>query len=334
MAVQRVPHCPPSPATRRAKTATRTQWPVMARSTTQKPRADIGPARIPKWIQQERHGRDCERHNQRDIGDDGPSRRQPEPGRQRNGEREDANRRQSQDPDDEPLHRFRDALDDSQHRLALGIVHTRQSQSETSRRKNDGQHRAVRRRLDDILRHEIHKPRRQRWRARWHHGVGDATVVCSRRASAAALIDRNACEYRRGDEQRCRSPPIARSPTETTAARTPVRLSPLDAVIAPTLATSIDTTSGMTVIRIRLTKMVPTGVMIPIVIVAVGDALPVSASPSRNPAKSPIRTRMARVIDQRPCSFSGMTLGISRGGGRCRYRLHVHGARRRLHGRS
>jgi len=78
--------------------------------------------------------------------------------------------------------------------------------------------------------------------------------------------------------------------------------------MAPTLDTSIDTTSGTTVMRIMLTKMVPTGVRIPIVVAAAGDELPASASPSRNPATSPIRTRMAKVIDPLPCSFSGMTL--------------------------
>ena len=47
-----------------------------------------------------------------------------------------------------------------------------------------------------------------------------------------------------------------------TAARTPTRPSDCDAAIDPTFATSMDTTRGMTVMRMRLTKIVPTGVAI------------------------------------------------------------------------
>ena len=44
------------------------------------------------------------------------------------------------------------------------------------------------------------------------------------------------------------------------AARIPTLPRDLEAVIDPTFATSIDTTSGITVMRMRLTKIVPTGV--------------------------------------------------------------------------
>ena len=50
----------------------------------------------------------------------------------------------------------------------------------------------------------------------------------------------------------------ARSVTANAAARQPTRASARDAAAEPTLDTSIDTTSGITVIRIRLMKRAPT----------------------------------------------------------------------------
>ena len=76
------------------------------------------------------------------------------------------------------------------------------------------------------------------------------------------------------------------------AARAPIRPSAPDAASDPTLATSIDATSGMTVIRMRLMKTVPTGAAIARIVVAPGDEAPESARPRRNPAANPIKTRV------------------------------------------
>ena len=83
-----------------------------------------------------------------------------------------------------------------------------------------------------------------------------------------------------------------------TAARTPTRPSDRDAVIDPTFATSIDITSGITVMRMRLTKMVPIGVAIASTGPAT-DGTDVSVSPSKKPPTRPRRTRV--VSDTREC---------------------------------
>ena len=83
-----------------------------------------------------------------------------------------------------------------------------------------------------------------------------------------------------------------------TAARTPTRPSERDAVIDPTFATSIDITSGITVMRMRLMKMVPTGVAIASTGPA-ADGTDVSARPSKKPETKPRRTRV--VSDTREC---------------------------------
>src|SRR6266705_2496072 len=84
----------------------------------------------------------------------------------------------------------------------------------------------------------------------------------------------------------------ARSAAAMSAARAPIRPSAPDAASDPTLATSIDATSGMTVIRMRLMKTVPTGAAIARIVVAPGDEAPESARPRRNPAVNPIKTRV------------------------------------------
>src|SRR5881397_1276473 len=87
------------------------------------------------------------------------------------------------------------------------------------------------------------------------------------------------------------------------AARTPTRPSELDAVIDPTFATSMDITSGITVMRMRLTKIVPTGVATASTGPA-ADGRDVSVSPKMNPARRPIRTRV--VSDTRECYRSAL----------------------------
>jgi hypothetical protein len=83
----------------------------------------------------------------------------------------------------------------------------------------------------------------------------------------------------------------ARSATATTAARHPARAIAPDEASDPTLAISIEATSGSTVIRIRLTKIVPIGAATATIIAAIGEALPETAKPTRNPATRPISTR-------------------------------------------
>ncbi len=76
------------------------------------------------------------------------------------------------------------------------------------------------------------------------------------------------------------------------AARAPIRPSAPDAASDPTLATSIDATSGVTVIRMRLMKMVPTGAAMARIVVAPGEDAPESVRPRRNPATNPIKMRV------------------------------------------
>src|SRR4029079_456631 len=83
----------------------------------------------------------------------------------------------------------------------------------------------------------------------------------------------------------------ARSATATTAARHPARAIAPDEASDPTLAISIEATSGSTVMRIRLTKIVPIGAATATIVEAIGEALPETAKPTRNPATRPISTR-------------------------------------------
>src|SRR5262245_59920069 len=96
--------------------------------------------------------------------------------------------------------------------------------------------------------------------------------------------------------------------TAKTAARTPTRPSERDAVIDPRFATSIDITSGITVMRMRLTKIVPTGVATAITGPAAAGNRDASASPSRNPVMRPARTRV--VSDTRNLEVSTETLEL------------------------
>src|SRR5438445_13435238 len=84
----------------------------------------------------------------------------------------------------------------------------------------------------------------------------------------------------------------ASNATATSAARAPARPNAPDEASDPTLATSIDATSGITVIRIRLMKIVPMGPRTATIAVAAGDIDPASARPTRKPATRPIRTRV------------------------------------------
>src|SRR6185436_9131505 len=79
------------------------------------------------------------------------------------------------------------------------------------------------------------------------------------------------------------------------AARTATRPSAPDEASDPTLATSIDATSGITVMRIRLMKIVPTGVrMVRSAAATVDEPAPASARPRRNPATNPSSTRVVK----------------------------------------
>ena len=84
--------------------------------------------------------------------------------------------------------------------------------------------------------------------------------------------------------------------TATIALRAPARPSAPDAAIDPTLATSIETTSGITVMRIRLMKIVPTGATMATTAAAAGDEAPASARPSAKPATKPSSTRAVSDI--------------------------------------
>ena len=84
----------------------------------------------------------------------------------------------------------------------------------------------------------------------------------------------------------------ASSATATSAARAPARPNAPDEASDPTLATNIDATSGITVIRIRLMKIVPIGPRMATTAVAAGDVDPASARPTRKPPTRPIRTRV------------------------------------------
>src|SRR5258708_13671736 len=85
----------------------------------------------------------------------------------------------------------------------------------------------------------------------------------------------------------------------------------------PTFATSIDTTSGITVMRIRLMKIVPTGVATARMGAATDGPAPVSRSPSRKPATSPMRTRvvndMTRILSG-SCVWQAACISPSGGG--------------------
>ena len=72
----------------------------------------------------------------------------------------------------------------------------------------------------------------------------------------------------------------------------PARAIAPDDASDPTLAISIDATSGSTVMRIRLTKIVPTGAATATIVAAAGDVLPERAKPTRNPPTRPISTRV------------------------------------------
>ena len=82
------------------------------------------------------------------------------------------------------------------------------------------------------------------------------------------------------------------------AARAPARPSAPDEASDPTLATSIDATSGITVIRIRLMKMVPTGATTASSVATAGDDEPASARPRTKPATRPISTRVVSDTDE------------------------------------
>ena len=82
------------------------------------------------------------------------------------------------------------------------------------------------------------------------------------------------------------------------AARAPARPSAPDEASDPTLATSIDATSGITVIRIRLMKIVPTGATTASSVATAGDDEPASASPRTKPATRPISTRVVNDTDE------------------------------------
>src|SRR3954471_14580442 len=87
---------------------------------------------------------------------------------------------------------------------------------------------------------------------------------------------------------------IARNTTAMTAARAPARPSAPDDASDPTLATSIDATSGITVIRIRLMKIVPTGATMASSVETAGDEEPARANPRTKPATRPIKTRVVK----------------------------------------
>src|SRR5215470_7829763 len=78
------------------------------------------------------------------------------------------------------------------------------------------------------------------------------------------------------------------------AARMPARPSAPEEASDPTLATSIDATNGITVIRIRLMKIVPTGATTATSVATAGDEEPASARPTTKPATRPINTRVVR----------------------------------------
>src|SRR5712692_3979026 len=86
----------------------------------------------------------------------------------------------------------------------------------------------------------------------------------------------------------------ATSDRPSAAARTATRPRAPDGPSDPTLATSIEAISGITVIRMRLTKIVPTGVRTARIVAPTGEEAAPSARPSRNPATRPIRTRVVR----------------------------------------
>lgn len=77
------------------------------------------------------------------------------------------------------------------------------------------------------------------------------------------------------------------SESATMIARAATRPSAPDAAIDPTLATSIDATSGMTVLRIRLMKIVPTGAAMARIAAVPGIDPFASARPRRKPATRP-----------------------------------------------
>src|SRR5436190_1309603 len=83
---------------------------------------------------------------------------------------------------------------------------------------------------------------------------------------------------------------IVRSSSAMASARPAVRPSVRDSPIEPTLATSIDATSGSAVMRIRLMKTVPTGARTVATGVAYVD--PPMASPIAKPTASPRSTRV------------------------------------------
>ena len=85
--------------------------------------------------------------------------------------------------------------------------------------------------------------------------------------------------------------------TAMTAARAPARPSAPDEASDPTLATSIDATSGITVIRMRLMKIVPTGATTASSVATAGDGEPASARPRTKPATRPMSTRVVRDMN-------------------------------------
>jgi len=80
-----------------------------------------------------------------------------------------------------------------------------------------------------------------------------------------------------------------------TAARTPTRPRDAEAAIDPTFATSMETTSGMTVMRMRLTKIVPTGVAIRSTDAVAAGAADASTRPRAKPPINPARTRLVSL---------------------------------------
>src|SRR5262249_15958755 len=99
------------------------------------------------------------------------------------------------------------------------------------------------------------------------------------------------------------------SATANSAARVPARASAPDAASEPTLATSIDATSGKTVIRIRLMKIVPIVASTATSASEPGTWRAASANPSSKPATRPISTR---VVNDTRASYQYARLKPSR----------------------
>ena len=164
----------------------------------------------------------------------------------------------------------------------------------SDREQNHRQHRPVGRGLDDVLRHEIDEPLRDRRRAGLRRRRPRRPTPLDR-AAPSPLPDRSGS----APAPARRSPRSRPTRRQAAPGRRPARArrrgrAHRKHASDPTLATSIDATSGITVIRIRLMKIVPTGATIATIVVAAGDVDPASARPMRKPATRPIRTRVVK----------------------------------------